>query len=161
MSLGDPEKVVFDCTVFAQALISPNGPAAACLTHAQRGNLKLFVSHYVFQEIRELPSKIRPKYGVTDEKVERLIQDLSKYAQFVDDVPAVYNNPFDPDDSHYVDLAVETKSKLIVSRDPHLLKLADETLKEAKELKELFPELTVMTPDALAEHLRADGVRMP
>jgi putative PIN family toxin of toxin-antitoxin system len=154
MSDGDSEKVVFDCTVFAQALISPKGPAAACLTHAQNGILTLFVSDYVLQEIRELPAKIRPKFGVTAENVERLIQDLAKYSQVVNDVPSVFIHPFDADDSHYVDLAIATNSKLIVSRDPHLLDLMDETREETRVFRERFSSLVVTTPDVLAAEIR-------
>jgi putative PIN family toxin of toxin-antitoxin system len=156
MSFDDAEKVVFDCTVFAQALINPRGPAGACITHAQNGRITLFISGYVLREIRELPSKIRPKFGVTPEKTERFVQDLSKYAQVIDQVPAVYVNPFDSDDSHYVDLAVATGSTLIVSRDPHFLKLTDATLKESKDFTDRFPALRISTPDVLAERLRAD-----
>lgn len=154
MTESEPDKVVFDCTVFAQALVSSSGPAAACLTHAQRGRLKLFVSDYVLQEIRELPSKIRPRFAVTPEKVERLIQDLAKYAEAVSDVSPLYTHPIDPDDSHYVNLAVAAGAMLIVSRDRHLLNLSDPTREEAKEFLRQFPSLTVTTPDALSEKLR-------
>jgi predicted nucleic acid-binding protein len=53
-----PQKVVFDCPVFAQALINAKGPGAACVTHARDGHLTLFVSDYVLQEIRELPGSV-------------------------------------------------------------------------------------------------------
>src|SRR5882724_219173 len=133
MSVDTPENVVFDCTIFAQALISARGPAAACLSFAQERKLILFVSDYVLQEILELPSKIRPQFGVTTDKVRRLVNDLAKYATSAKLVPHVYNNPFDSDDSHYIDLAAATKSKLIVSRDRHLLNLMDAKRTEAKE----------------------------
>jgi putative PIN family toxin of toxin-antitoxin system len=154
MMPGHAERVVFDCTVFAQALISPTGPAGACISHAQNRKLTLFVSAYVIQEIRELPSKIKRKLGVTDEKVERLIHDLAHYAKFIKDIPAVYDNPFDAEDSHYVDLAVASGSALVVSRDRHLLNLMDEARGEAKDFKTRFPGLIVITPDALTEQIR-------
>src|SRR5437870_8460082 len=115
------EKVVFDCPIYAQALINPRGPAGVCLAHAQRGHLILFISAYVVQEIRELPFKLKPKLGVTPDRVERLIQDLGKYARPMDNVPEIYIHPIDIDDSHYVNLALATGSHLIVSRDRHLL----------------------------------------
>jgi putative PIN family toxin of toxin-antitoxin system len=159
MTLSNPEKVVFDCPVFAQALINPRGPAAACLTHVQRGRLVLFVSDYVLQEIRELPYKLRAQLGVTSDRVERLIEDLAKYAHHVGDVPPLYTHPIDPDDSHYVNLAVATKSKLIVTRDRHLLNLMDEARREAREFMERCPGLVVITPDVLVYQLRNDEQR--
>ena len=116
----------------------------------------LFVSDYVLQEIRELPRKLKPQYGVTAESVERLIQDLAKYAQPVDEIPAVYTHPIDADDSHYVNLAIVTQSKLIVSRDRHLLNLTDGNRQESKDFRARFPTLTVTTPDALTEQLRRE-----
>jgi putative PIN family toxin of toxin-antitoxin system len=156
MKLTNPEKVAFDCPVFAQALINPRGPAAACLAHAQRGRLLLFVSDYMLQEIRELPHKLRPQLGVTSGTVERLIDDLAKYAQPVGGVPPLYTHPIDPDDSHYINLAIATKSKLIVTRDRHLLNLMDDRRKEANDFKYRFPDLMVITPDALTELLRKE-----
>ena len=99
MSGDSPEHVVFDCNVFAQALINPNGPAAVCLSNAQRGRTVLFVSDYILQEIRELPSKIKPKLGATVARVERFIQDIAKYARVIDRVPRIFTHSLDPDDS--------------------------------------------------------------
>jgi putative PIN family toxin of toxin-antitoxin system len=116
--------------------------------------LLLFVSEYIVQEIRELPQKLKPRLGVTAERVERLIQDLAKYSQRVERIPIVYIHPVDPDDSHYVNLAVETQSALIVTRDRHLLNLTDLKIKASADFKARFPTLTVTTPDFLAEQLR-------
>ena len=154
MTTSTRQKIVFDCNTFAQALISPNGPAGACITLVQQGKFSLFLSNYVLQEIRELPAKIKPKYGVDDAKVEALIHDLQKYAHFVTNVPSVDIHPIDPDDSHYIDLAVATESELIASRDRHLLALMDETQKLGKEFKERFPTLAIITPEALIERTR-------
>ena len=92
--------------------------------------------------------------GVTGEKVERLIQDLAHYAKLIKDVPAVYDNPFDVDDSHYVNLAIATGSTVIATRDRHLLNLMDEARSEAKDFKARFPALTGTTPDSLTDKIR-------
>jgi hypothetical protein len=57
-----PHHAVYDCVIFAQALINPHGPAAECVDQARR--VRLYVSPYVLHEIREFPSKIPPKHGV-------------------------------------------------------------------------------------------------
>lgn len=132
MMEGAPRKVVFDCPVYAQALINARGPASSCLNFAQTGKLILFVSDYVLGEIRELPDKIRPKFGMIAERAEGLILDLAKYARFVKDVPPVHIHPVDPDDSHYINLAAATGSDLIVSRDAHLLNLMDPNRTDAQ-----------------------------
>jgi uncharacterized protein len=149
------EKVVFDCVVFAQALINPKGPAAACLAFAQQGRVVVFVSDYVLQEIRELPQKINPRFGVTSERVDGLIQELAKFAQVVDQIAEVYIHPVDSDDSHYVNLALAAGAKLIASRDRHLLDLMDSAKPHSQDFQLRFPSLRITTPESLIASLRA------
>ncbi len=155
MLAGDPANAVFDCPIYAQALINPRGPAAACLAHAQSGRIALFISDYVIGEIRELPGKLKPRLGVTPDRVERLIQDLAKYARPVDNVPEVYRHPHDADDSHYVNLALATESQLILSRDRHLLDLMDQTRSESRDFARRFPMLRIVEPHVLLQELAA------
>jgi len=154
-------RAVFDCVVFAQALINPRGPAGECLERARTGVVRLFVSDYVLAEIRELPRKIPPRYGVTAESADELASDLVKFATVVSSAPSVYVHPHDPDDSHYVDLAVATNSSLIVSRDRHLLKLMDVTRPEARDFRRRFPGIDVLSPDAFAQQLRDEEASPP
>jgi len=149
-----PPRVVFDCPIYAQALINLRGPAAACLLLAQSGRILLFISDYVVQEIRELPTKLKPKLGVTSERVENLILDLAKYARPIDNVPDQYVSPFDVDDSHYINLALATRSQLVVSRDKHLLDLMDQAREEARDFVKRFPELRIIEPQILLQMLR-------
>ena len=68
---------VFDCVIFAQALMSGRGPASSCLKHVLDGNLQLVWSDYVLQEIRELPSKLPARFLVTSERVEAFIASVA------------------------------------------------------------------------------------
>jgi predicted nucleic acid-binding protein len=85
---NEPQRVVFDCVVFAQTLISETGPSGACVELARWKQISLVWSAYVIQEVRELPLKLKPKYGVTPERVEAFIHDVAGFATFVDDVPS-------------------------------------------------------------------------
>ena len=62
-------RTVLDCMVFAQALISPRGPAGECLQRGTKGEFKIVLSPYVISEILELPDKLHPKFTLTDEQV--------------------------------------------------------------------------------------------
>src|SRR4051812_34941010 len=100
-------RVVFDCNIFAQAIISPTGSAGRCVEETLNGKVRLFWSDYVLAEIRRLPDKPTPrKLGVTLEIVERFIARLVPIATRIESPPSVYQHPHDPKDSHYVDLAV-------------------------------------------------------
>jgi putative PIN family toxin of toxin-antitoxin system len=111
---------------------------------------KLFVSEYVLAEIRDLPNdeKVEAKFGLTVETAERFVAELLTYAEYCEVVPKVYQHPHDPDDSHYIDLAVATKSNLVVSRDRHLLALNVVNLRRewVQEFRKRFPDLRILDP---------------
>ena len=149
-------RAVFDCVVFAQALISTNGPAAECIERVRRKQVALFASTSILTEIRELPYKISPHHGVTVDQAEQLAREVTRIATIVDDAPTIYTHPVDPDDSMYINLAVATQSKLIISRDRHLLNLMDVRRTEGKDFHLLFPQLVIMPPHVFAQQLRKE-----
>ena len=58
------EKVVYDCNIHLQYLLNPDGSAGACVQAALRGCVELLVSHYVLDELREMPNRESPKSSV-------------------------------------------------------------------------------------------------
>jgi putative PIN family toxin of toxin-antitoxin system len=153
----DPLDVVFDCNVFLQAMLSAQGPAAECLRIARAGELTLFVSDYVLAEIRDLPNdrKLANKFQLTVEKAERFIAEVVVFARPFSVVPEVYRHAQDPDDSHYVNLAIATGATFIVSRDRHLLNLMDAVRGESQEFQQRFPTIRVLAPETLLRLQRA------
>jgi putative PIN family toxin of toxin-antitoxin system len=146
-----PERVVFDCNVYFQALISPLGPAGQLFAQAAAKRLELFISDYVLAELRELTAEVRiqNKYKLTQEVLDEFFDKVSLAATLVEAVPSVFEFPRDPDDAHYVDLAVAANAKLIVSRDKDLLSLADVTSPEGQDFHARFPDLAILTPPEL------------
>lgn len=151
-----PRNCVFDCNVLFQAMISAAGPAAACVANARRGRVTLFISQYVVDELVDLSGrpKLQAQFGISIEQSAVFIQDLRSFAIFVDDVPSVYAHPLDPDDSHYVNLAVTTKSELIVSRDRHLRNLMDAQRPEGAAFLARFPGIRVLNQEELLADLK-------
>jgi putative PIN family toxin of toxin-antitoxin system len=148
-------QVVYDCVVYGQALINPDGPAGQCIEEARRGHVRLYISDFVLAEIRELPVKIKSKI-VTFEQAEGLADSLLEFAVFVKNVPVRYTHPIDTDDSAYINLAVATDSKLIVSRDRHLLGMMDNTFPFSADFRRQFPDLRILPPDAFMRLLRSE-----
>jgi putative PIN family toxin of toxin-antitoxin system len=146
--------VVFDCVVFAQAVINDAGPAAACLQLARARVIRLTWSDYVLAEIRELPAKLPARMFVTNDRIEAFIQDVSTFATLVNNVGSAYRHPIDPDDSHYINLAIAAGATLITSRDRHLLDLMDPSKPHAAEFRRLFPDLAIVTPQELLTRVR-------
>jgi putative PIN family toxin of toxin-antitoxin system len=150
---ADPPKVVYDCNIFVQALINLNGPAGRCLEKAKDGHVLLIASPYVLAEVRESHLKTPAKYGITAEQTDELARAIASYASILTDVPPVYHHPYDPDDSHYVDLALMADARLIVSRDRHLLMLADQARREGQDFLTRFPQLRILDPVQLLREL--------
>jgi putative PIN family toxin of toxin-antitoxin system len=153
MSEGPP-RVVFDCVIFAQALINDSGPAGQCLEHARSGNIWLVLSEYVITEIRELPSKLATRLLVTTDRVEAFLREVVALAELIGDVPEVFQHPVDADDSHYVNLALAAGATLITSRDHHLLALMDQSQPVGRAFREQFPQLDIVRPEELIRRLR-------
>jgi putative PIN family toxin of toxin-antitoxin system len=148
-------RVVFDCNIFAQALITPHGNAGRCIQKVLEEKLRLFWSEYVLSEIRRIPEKKTPqRLGVTAAMVETLIERLTPRTQLIDHPPSLYVHPVDPKDSQYIDLALAADATLIVSRDKHLLHLTDPSNPSAREFIERFPHLTILQPEKLLELIR-------
>lgn len=151
MTVG-PQRVVFDCVIFAQALINPKGPAGACVTAAECGDCLLHLSPFILQEIRELPAKLPACLAVTPDRIERFVEQILEYSVLVKDVPERYTVASDLKDSAYVNLALATDSELVVTRDHHLLGLMDAGTEDGKAFREQFPRLRVLRPvEFLAE----------
>jgi putative PIN family toxin of toxin-antitoxin system len=146
--------VVFDCNVFAQAMINPKGPGGRCVASVLAGRLRLFWSDYVLAEIRRIAVKPTPrKLGVTPELIDRFLTPLLPVVVRVAAPPSIYQHPFDPKDSHYIDLAVATNSSLIASSDKHLLNLMKLNRPEGGEFRRRFPALEVLSPWELIQRL--------
>jgi putative PIN family toxin of toxin-antitoxin system len=110
--------------------------------------INLFVSPAVIAELREVTG--RPKV------ITKLHLILGRVGEFIDTVeiaatilegfpePFVYSR--DPDDAHYVNLALAADARLIVSRDKDLLDLMDSTKPEAAEFQRRYPVLRILDP---------------
>jgi len=148
-------KVVFDCNIFAQALLNPDGPSGVCLQALIDRPKRLLVSEWVIREIGELPDKGPLRgLGVTEERVAGLIATLGDVAVRIDCPTAVFEHPIDEDDSAYINLAIAGAADVIVSRDKHLLNLMNPAKPWSADFRAPFSQVRVMTPDAFLQELR-------
>jgi putative PIN family toxin of toxin-antitoxin system len=141
--------IVLDCNVFLQAVCRAAGPAADVLRLVERNEAQLHVSRPVLQELRRALAypEIREKNPhVTDDVVNAFVARLSFRAVVHRDVPRIFDFPRDPSDEAYVDLAAVASAHYIVTRDNDLLSLATGHDIAAKQFRQRFPSLTVVTP---------------
>lgn len=121
-------RVVLDTNQFVSSVMVRHGLPAQVIDAWRRREYLLVTSPAIMTEIRatlDYP-RIRRKYPLTDEQVERLItlleQDALVVSGKVDTEGAV---PDDPDDDMVLVCAVDGMADLIVSGDRHLLDLGE------------------------------------
>jgi putative PIN family toxin of toxin-antitoxin system len=146
-----PERVVCDCNVLFQAMVSASGPARAVVDAAAKKRVTLVLSDYVLRELEGVvarPHLVR-RFGITAQGVADFMASLVLNGAMIDDVPHVFDLPRDPKDAHFVDLAVAADARLIVSRDNDLLSLGDLASAEGRDFAARFPGLEILTPPQL------------
>ena len=119
-------RAVFDCMVFLQAVTNEQGPAFACVDLVEQEKLQLIVSPAIMAELRDVLSrpKVRAKFPhLTDERVEGFLHWLEDKGITLAEVPRVFEYPRDPDDEPYINLAIASDARYLVSRDKDLLDL--------------------------------------
>ena len=148
---------VFDCMVYLQAAISEGGPASELLRHAERGNISLFVSGQILQEIRDVLSRPRAaaKYPfLTLEFIEAYLIRVAQFAKFIKTFPLYFSFSRDPKDEKYINLALETEAQYLVTRDKDLLELMTDHSDEAKEFRQRFRHLKIVDPVEFLQIIR-------
>ncbi|MBI1832274.1 MAG: putative toxin-antitoxin system toxin component, PIN family [Planctomycetes bacterium] len=147
-------RAVFDCMVFLQGAGRPTSPARACLRLVDEGDVTLCMSADILAEIRDVlprPKTRKKSPSLTPESVAEFIKNVESKALVVANVPRVFTLERDPKDEPYLNLAMATAARVLVSRDKDLLDLMNE-----QEFRKNYPDLTILDPaaflQAIADH---------
>lgn len=149
MSVGT--RVVFDCNIFLQAVSAPKGPAGRCIQLVFDKKLALFFSPRVFEELCEVLSRptVFTKLKLTPVWAERFLEAIESVGMVLNGFAKSFTYDRDPDDAHYVNLALAANADFIVSRDKDLFDLMDVTRPEAVGFQGRFPAIRILTPVGL------------
>jgi putative PIN family toxin of toxin-antitoxin system len=121
-------RVVLDTNQFVSSVLVRQGLPAQVLDAWRRREFLLITSPLIIAEIRSTLGypRIRRKYPLTDEDVERLVTLLKRDALVVPgETDATGAVPADPTDEMVLACAVEGQADWIVSGDRHLLDLGE------------------------------------
>lgn len=144
-----PLKAVFDCMIYLQAAISEKSPAAELFRKVEDGNILLFVSNEVLEEIRDILTRLKISAKnpyLTEEFVEAFLVKVLNKSKFIKNVPSVFQYPRDPKDEKYMNLAVEVEADYIITRDRDLLDLMSGIDIASKEFRQRFRPLRIIEP---------------
>ena len=146
--------------VFLQASTRPQGTAARLfIDHVEGGDLALYVSDAILDEVRHVlwRPQIRAKNpSLTDEAVEEFFDRIGQVAQKIENVPASFTLPRDPDDEPYLNLALAAAADYLVTRDQDMLDLMQDP-----GFRSRYPALLILTPVALLEVLAPPAQSAP
>ena len=112
-------RVVFDTNVFVSAFVIPGSLSDEAYRRARAGDLDLFTSVAI---LTELASKLRSKFDWDEAPITEALTSVSRVAEVVKTTPhlAVVQ---DVTDNRILECAKFVEADLIVTGDPHLLKL--------------------------------------
>lgn len=148
-------RVILDCNILLQAVLSPDGPGAACVALAEQGRVTLLTSRETLGEARNVlnrPEIRELKPDLTPAHVAHFLEALAYRSEFRRDVPPGPTLARDRKDEPYLRLAVAAAADYLVTRDGDLLSLNSDHSAEAKRLRQLAQNrLRILTP---AEFLR-------
>jgi putative PIN family toxin of toxin-antitoxin system len=112
-------RVVFDTNIFISAFAIPGGNAEEAYLHAVRRTFELFTSLAILTETANI---LRTKFEWSDEKVEQLLESISKVAAVMRTQPHLHILHDEPD-NRILECALLAEADIIVSGDRHLLSL--------------------------------------
>lgn len=142
-------RVVFDCMIFLQALISEQSVTAKSFKHLEETAFTLFTSNEILDEIKNVLNRpyIRDKNPqITDKSVETFLNRILKKAVLIKTVPPKFKYSRDPKDEKYINLAVEVEADYLISRDKDLLDLMIGIDLESKAFRQRFRPLKIVEP---------------
>jgi uncharacterized protein len=116
-----PEFIVIDTNIFISAALSPGGVAYQAFAKAVQ-NFIIVQSNETYQEIADRIYKSKfDKYVSNESRQEFLsiIKDKSKFIQ----TTSCINSCRDPDDNKFLELAIDSKAKFLITGDKDLLAL--------------------------------------
>ena len=154
-----PPGVVFDCNLFVQMVLNQHGPAGRCRELVEQGRVVLFVSPQVLAEVAEVLT--RPRFrqlipDLTTERVETFVADIGAISIPIINVPEEFHYGRDPEDEPYINLALVTRARYIVSLDRDLLDLMDSTSTDGIAFQRRYPRLRVLKPRDLLREVQPE-----
>jgi len=112
-------RVVFDTNVHISAFVIPGSLSDDAYRRARQGDIDLFTSVAI---LTELASKLRTKFDWSEPRIRTALKAISRTADVVKTTPHL-SIARDATDNRILEGAETVDAELIVTGDPHLLRL--------------------------------------
>jgi len=123
-------KIVLDTNVFISGIFF-GGPPSQILQSWRKSKIQIVLSEQILEEYQRVGEELSAKYPTIN--IEPIIELFTIFGEFVETKGITETICEDPDDNKFIECAIASQSKLIVSGDKHLLKISG--YKEIEVLK--------------------------
>jgi len=114
-------KIVLDTNVFISGIFF-DGPPSQILKFWKESNVKIILTEEILKEYQRVGEELSAKHPSIN--IEPIIELFTIFGEFVETEGISENVCEDPDDNKFIECAIASQSKLIVSGDKHLLKIS-------------------------------------
>jgi len=151
-------RVVYDTMVFYQWAVLPEGRLHGTGRAVVDGTVRLCISAELMSEVRDLltrPAIAARSPNLTRHRVEQFLDNITRLAEVHNALPRAFTWPQHPDDDHLFNLAVAAKANYLVTWENRILQLPKGRSAAAKLLREVAPQLSIVTPAQLSKLVNA------
>ena len=113
-------KIVLDTNVFISGIFF-HGPPAKILEAWKSSEIQIILSKEILEEYQRVADALAEKYPEID--ISAIIELIDIHGEIIDTERIEVFECEDPDDNKFLECAIASRAKLIVSGDKHLLKL--------------------------------------
>ena len=113
-------KIVLDTNVFISGIFF-SGPPSQILQAWKNKQLRIILSQDILDEYHRVAESLSSKYPSID--IFQIIELVTVHGQLVDSTGLDITVCEDPDDNKFIECAIASDTKIIVSGDKHLLKI--------------------------------------
>ncbi|MHB1349350.1 MAG: putative toxin-antitoxin system toxin component, PIN family [Desulfobulbaceae bacterium] len=114
-------KIVLDTNVFISGIFF-GGPPSQILQSWRKSQIQIVLTEQILEEYQRVGNELSTKYFSIN--IEPIIELFTIFGDFVETKGITETICEDPDDNKFIECAIASQSKLIVSGDKHLLKIS-------------------------------------
>ena len=114
-------KIVLDTNVFISGIFF-SGPPAQILKAWKEKKIQIVLTKEILDEYKRVAGELSAKFPPVD--IEPIIELLTIYGEVVEAAGISVTVCEDPDDNMFLECAIASNSKIIISGDNHLLKIS-------------------------------------
>jgi uncharacterized protein len=124
-------KIVLDTNVFISGIFF-GGPPSQILKSWRQSKLIIVLTQQILEEYQRVGEVLSEKYPSIN--IEPIIELFTIFGEFIETKGIIETICEDPDDNKFIECAIASQSKLIISGDKHLL-----TISGYKDIEVLKP----------------------